>query len=53
MNTDYTEVDFRTSQMEWDSTLEQKGSGYFTPLWEKWRLSSGSKSSAVYSLQQH
>lgn len=53
MNIDYTEVDFRASQMKWDSTLEQKGLGYFPSVWEKRRLCSGSKRSAVCSIQQH
>lgn len=47
MNTDYTGADFRANQMKWDSTLEQRGPGYFNTLWEKRRLCSGSKSTTV------
>lgn len=46
-------MDFRASWMKWDSTLEQKGLGYFPLVWEKRRLCSGSKRSTVCSLQQH
>jgi len=48
MNTDYIEADFQATQMKWDSTLEQKGPGYFALVWERRRLCSGSKSSTLW-----
>lgn len=35
MNTDYSRADFRASKMKWESTLDQRGSGYFDALWER------------------
>lgn len=47
MNTDYSGADFRATQMKWDSTLDQRGPGYFDALWEKRRLCSGSENTTV------